>query len=55
VSELASEPLTQRVRAVLNPSGPTERSEGVRVSELASEPWTQRVREAPTERSEGVR
>ena len=30
VSELASEPRTQRVRTVLKPSGPTERNEGVR-------------------------
>ena len=30
VSERASEPRTQRVRTVLKPSGPTERSEGVR-------------------------
>ena len=42
-------------RAVLKPSGPTERSEGVRVSELASESVSQRPRAAPTERSEGVR
>jgi len=50
VSELASEPETQRAR-----EASTARSEGVLVSELASEPETQRAREASTERSEGVR
>jgi hypothetical protein len=30
MSELASESLLQRLHAELNPSGPTERSEGVR-------------------------
>jgi hypothetical protein len=29
VSELASEPISQRLRAESNPCGPTERSEGV--------------------------
>ena len=30
MSELASESVSQRLRTVFNPSGPTERSEGVR-------------------------
>ncbi len=55
MSERASESVSQRSRAEISDHGPTERSEGVHMSELAGESVSQRSREAPTERSEGVR
>ena len=50
-----SERMSQRRRAASSPDKPAERSEDVHMSEFTSESMSQRLREAPAERSEGVR